>query len=62
MNNMMPNNKQLAIISDISEEVEDVLMELNSPILQTEIAQGREDYCQGKTTTLGEVVAQLGNN
>lgn len=44
------------------QEIEDILLELNSLKLQKEIAQGREEYRQGKTKTLDEVMAQLDSN
>jgi len=34
------------------QEIEDILMELNSPQLQKEIKKGREDYTRGETISI----------
>ena len=41
------------------QDVQDILLELNSPNLQEDIAQGRKEYQQGKTKTLDEVVSKI---
>jgi len=55
----MLKSNQLVIITDISEEVEDVLLELASPKLQQEIAESRLEYERGETVELNDVVSGL---
>jgi hypothetical protein len=59
MNGVMLKSNQLVIITDISEEVEDVLLELASPKLQQEIAESRLEYERGETVELNDVVSGL---
>lgn len=38
------------------QQIEDILLELNAPILQNEIAAGRKEYAAGKTVPLDTVL------
>lgn len=39
--------------------VEDILLEMNSPALQKDIADGRSEYLRGKTTKLDDFLAEV---
>ncbi|MDA1316534.1 MAG: type II toxin-antitoxin system Phd/YefM family antitoxin [bacterium] len=46
----------VAIPFEDYQEIEDILLELNSPTLQKEIKQGRAEYKKGKTISIDELV------
>lgn len=39
--------------------IEDIILELNTPSLQNDIAQGRKEYQEGKTESIEEVMKDL---
>lgn len=49
----------VAIPFEDYKEIQDILLELNSPNLQNDIKKSREEYQKGKTTDFDEFVADL---
>jgi len=47
----------VAISFEDYQSVEDILLEMNSPALQKDVADGRREYLQGKTTKLSDFLA-----
>jgi len=41
------------------QEIEDILLELNSPGLQKDVARARKEYREGKTKDIGEFLKEL---
>ncbi len=54
-------NKPVFVVMPFADyqDLEDILMELNSPQLLRDVAQARKDYKAGKTKTLDEVLKSL---
>ena len=54
-------NKPVFVVMPFADyqDLEDILMELNSPQLLRDVAQARKDYQAGKTKTLDEVLKSL---
>jgi PHD/YefM family antitoxin component YafN of YafNO toxin-antitoxin module len=48
----------VAIPFEDYQAIEDILLEFNSPTLQTSIEAGRQEYFQGKTQSLDQFLAQ----
>ncbi len=52
----------VAVPYDRYQELEDIILELNSPQLLKEIAQGRQEYRAGKAVPMEKVLADLNIN
>ena len=48
----------VAIPFEDYQAVEDMLLEMNSPSLQKDVASGRKEYLQGKTAKLSDFLAE----